>query len=110
MIAKIFAKLVIEGRYSKPYLPEGIYKELRIAISCRLRTIKELTGVKNRIQRWIKFYFPEHSTVFGDIKGIGSMIILHKAPFPADILDLGPERINQLWRREKAKSMGMNRA
>lgn len=107
---KTIAKLVIEGRYSEPYLPEGIYKELRIAISCRLRNIKELIGVKNRIQRWIKIHFPEYSTVFGDFEGVGSMIILHNAPLPADILDLGPERINQLWRREKTRAMGMNRA
>lgn len=107
---KTIAKLVIEGRYSEPYLPEGTYKELRIAISSRLRIIKELTGVKNRIQRWIKIYFPEYSTVFGDFKGMGSMIILHNAPLPADILDLGPERIYQLWRREKTTAMGMNRA
>src|SRR5690554_1925249 len=46
---KTIAKLVIEGRYNEPYIPEGIYAELRIAMTCRTRIQKELNGVKNRI-------------------------------------------------------------
>lgn len=51
---KTIAKLVIEGRYNEPYIPEGVYAELRIATACRLRILKELNGIKNRIQRWLK--------------------------------------------------------
>jgi len=54
---KTIAKLVIEGRYNEPYIPEGVYADLRIATACRLRIIKELNGVKNRIQRWLKYTF-----------------------------------------------------
>jgi len=107
---KIIAKLVIEGRYNEPYIPEGIYAELRIATSSRLRITNELIGIKNRIQRWIKIYFPEYSTVFRNIDGVGSMIILHYAPLPGDILDLGPERINRIWREKKIKAVGICRA
>lgn len=107
---KTIAKLVIEGRYNEPYLPEGIYAELRIATSCRIRINKELNGIKNRIQRWIKIYFPEYSTVFGKFEGAGSLLILQNAPLPADLLDLGPERINQIWRKEKLRALGMKRA
>ena len=81
---KTIAKLVIEGRYNEPYIPEGVYADLRIATSCRLRIIKELNGVKNRIQRWIKIYFPEYTKVFGNFEVVSSMIVLETAPLPAD--------------------------
>ena len=34
---KTIAKLVVDGRYSYPYLPEGIYADLREAVSSRDR-------------------------------------------------------------------------
>lgn len=108
--AKVIAKLVTEGRYNEPYIPEGIYAELRIATSCRWRIVKDLVGIKNKIQRWIKIYFPEYSTVFSNFEGVGSMLILHNAPLPSDLLDLGPDKINQIWRKEKIKAVGMKRA
>lgn len=40
---KTIAKLVIEGRYSIPYIPEGVYAELRVAMTCRDRIISEMT-------------------------------------------------------------------
>lgn len=39
---KTIAKLVIEGRYSEPYIPEGVYSELRIVMGCRFRICKEI--------------------------------------------------------------------
>jgi len=107
---KTIAKLVIEGRYNEPYIPEGIYAELRIATACRMRIQKELNSIKNRIQRWLKIYFPEHETVFGKFDAISSMLVLQKAPLPKDILKLGVEGINQIWRDNKLRAVGMKRA
>lgn len=107
---KTIAKLVIEGRYNEPYIPEGVYAELRITTSCRLRIIKELNGVKNRIQRWIKIYFPEYTKVFGSFEAVSSMIVLETAPLPADIIALGAEGINKLWRDKKLRAVGIKRA
>jgi transposase len=107
---KTIAKLVIEGRYNEPYIPEGVYADLRIATSCRLRIIKELNGVKNRIQRWIKIYFPEYTKVFGSFEAVSSMIVLEAAPLPADIIALGAEGINKLWRDKKLRAVGIKRA
>ena len=61
---KTIAKLVIDGRYSFPYVPEGIYAEIREVTSSRDRIMKELNAASNRIQRWLKIYFPEYLTVY----------------------------------------------
>jgi transposase len=107
---KAIAKLVIEGRYNEPYIPEGIYAELRIAMACRMRIQKELNSIKNRIQRWLKIYFPEHETVFGKFDATSSMLVLQEAPLPRDIERLGAEGINRIWRDNKLRAVGMKRA
>lgn len=107
---KTIAKLVIEGRYIEPYIPEGVYAELRIATANRNRLVKDLNGLKNRIERWIKIYFPEYREVFRSPYGIGSMVILCNAPLPEDILKFGAKGINQLWRDRKIRAVGMKRA
>ena len=33
--SKTIAKLVLEGRYVFPYIPQGLYAELRVAMNCR---------------------------------------------------------------------------
>lgn len=57
---KTIAKLVTEGRYSFPYLPEGIYAELREAVSVRDQIVKAMNAAANRIQRWLTIYFLEY--------------------------------------------------
>lgn len=86
---KTIAKLVIE-RYNEPYIPEGIYAELRVAMNCRWRILLELTETKNQIQRWLKIYFPEHSKVFGEFDCIRSMAILREASLPSELIELVP--------------------
>ena len=61
---KTIAKLLVEGRYSIPYVPEGIYAELREVVSSRDRILKEHNAAANRIQRWLKIYFPEYLDVY----------------------------------------------
>lgn len=77
---------------------QKVYAELRITTNCRLRIVKELNGVKNRIQRWIKIYFPEYTKVFGSFEAVSSMIVLETAPLPTDIISLGAEGIDKAWR------------
>ena len=107
---KIIAKLVLEGRYMFAYIPQGLYAELQVAMNCRWRVQKELASVQNQIQRWLKIYFPEHKTVFGNFKGTGSMALLHAAPFPFDLLALGIDGINQISRQIKLRCVGLKRA
>jgi transposase len=55
---KTIAMLVNEGRYMEPYIPEGIYNELRVAAEIKDQITKQLVTVKNRVARWISIYFP----------------------------------------------------
>ena len=48
-----------------PYLPDGIYADLRTASNMRFQIQSELTRVQNRISRWFNIYFPEYKTVYG---------------------------------------------
>ena len=107
---KVIAKLVIEGRYSAPYTPDGVYADLRVLTTNRKRIIRELTQIKNRIARWFAIYFPEYKDVFGDYESQSSMLVLRHACTPEAIVNLGPEGINQLWRNEKLRAVGMKRA
>ena len=107
---KTIAKLVLEGRYIEPYLPEGLYAELRIAMNCRWRILSELTAAKNQIQRWLRIYFPEHGAIFGNFAGAGSLALLKAAPMPGDLANLGPDGINNIWRQMKLRAVGKKRA
>ena len=64
---KVIAKLVIEGRFSIPYMPCGVYADLRILNSERLRASKKLIACKNQIERWLSIYFPEYHAVFQNV-------------------------------------------
>lgn len=107
---KTIAKLVIEGRYAYPYMPEGIYAELRNATVLRFQAEAELTRIKNRIQRWFAIYFPEYKDVYGSFSAVSSMMILKKAALPCDIIALGEEKINEIWREAKLRAVGKKRA
>lgn len=107
---KTIAKLVVDGRYSYPYLPEGIYADLREAVSSRERIVKELNAITNRIKRWLKIYFPEYLVVYKNFSAESGLTVLETVPLPQDIVQLGPEGVNQLWRDKKLRAIGMKRA
>ena len=100
----------MDGRYSYPYLPGGIYADLREAVSSRERIVKELNAITNRIKRWLKIYFPEYLVVYKKFSAESGLTVLESAPLPQDILRLRPEGVNQLWRDKKLRAVGMKRA
>lgn len=107
---KTIAKLVTEGRYSFPYIPEGIYAELREAISVRDQIVKALNATSNRIQRWLKIYFPEYLEVYKVFNSVSGLAVLKKAPLPKDVIELGVDGIVNLWREKKLRAVGKKRA
>ena len=107
---KTIAKLVVDGRYSYPYLPEGIYADLREAVSSRDRIVKELNAATNRIKRWLKIHFPEYLTVYKNFSAESGLTLLETAPLPEDVVKLGAEGVNRLWRDKKLRAVGMKRA
>ena len=106
----VIARLVTEGRYLIPYIPEEIYGELRAAFNRRCDLAEALARNKNRMIRWFDVYFPEYRKVYGRIGSKTGLMILKRAPLPADILTLGKEGICGIWRSAKQKGAGINRA
>ena len=107
---KVIAGLVREGRYMIPYLPDGVYADLRTASNMRFQIQSELTRILNRISRWFNIYFPEYTTVYGNLDAVSGMLVLKAAPLPEDVLALGVDGINQIWRDAKVRAVGMKRA
>ena len=107
---KTIAALVNEGRFFYPYIPTGIYAEIRNLSNLRFRTQEEITRIKNRLARWFSIYFPEYKDVYGNLDAVSGMMILKEAPLPADIVKLGVEGINKIWRDAKLRAVGMKRA
>ena len=107
---KVIAKLVLEGRYLIPYIPEDIYAELRVMNESRMRIKNELVAIKNRIQRWFAIYFPEYKNVFGGWDCDSSIEVLLNVPLPVDVVNIGDEAINELWRAKKIRGVGIKRA
>ena len=107
---KTIAKLVVDGRYSYPYLPEGIYADLREAVSSWERIVEELNAVTNRLKRWLKIYFPEYLTVYKKFSSESGLTVLETVPLPQDVVKLGADGINHLWREKKLRAVGIKRA
>ena len=93
-----------------PYLPDGVYADLRTASNMRFQIQSELTRILNRISRWFNIYFPEYTTVYGNLDAVSGMLVLKAAPLPEDVLALGVDGINQIWRDAKVRAVGMKRA
>ncbi len=76
----------------------------------RLQLQSELTRIQNRISHWFNIYFPEYKTVYGKTDSISGMMIIRQAPLPEDILALGVDGINKIWRDAKMRAVGLKRA
>ena len=79
-------------------------------VANRKRLIREITQIKNRFARWFAIYFPEYTDVFVDYEAQSSMLLLKKACTPEAIVELGADKINQIWRDAKLRAVGMKRA
>lgn len=107
---KTIASLVNEGRFSYPYIPTGIYAEIRSLSNLRFQAKEELTRIKNRIARWFSIYFPEYKDVYESVEAVSGMMILKTNPLPEDIKKLGVEGVNRIWRGAKLRAAGLKRA
>ena len=94
---KVIAALVNEGRYSYPYIPDGVYAEIRVLSGLRVQAQSEITRLKNRIARWFSIYFPNYKDVYRNVSAVSGQMILKTAPLPEDIVKLGAEGINRIW-------------
>ena len=98
------------GHYCYPYIPTGVYAEIRSLSNLRFQTQEEITRIKNRIARWFAIYFPEYKDVYGDLKAVSGRMVLKVAPLPEDIREPGVEGVNKIWRDAKLRGAGMKMA
>ena len=104
---KTIAKLVVEGRYSIPYMPEGIYAEIRDLVYSRDRIMKQHNISANRIQRWLAIHFPEYLGLYTRFDAISDLAVLEKAPLPKDVIALGVNGIRKIWHDKKMCGRGV---
>lgn len=107
---KTIAKLVIDGRYSEPYIPEGIYSDLRIAMDMREGLSKNLNMIRNKVTQWLDKYFPEFNDVFAKWEGKAALISLTEFSTPEKVLSTGVQQIVATWKKGVKCAVGVNRA
>ena len=87
------ARLIKDARYFEPYLPEGVWAELRNLSNTRAEIVRKQNAVKNRLVATMDEYFPEYTKVFKQILSRTSEEILKECPFPEDIKSKGDEEL-----------------
>ena len=107
---KVIAGLVKDGRYFRPYIPTGVYAEIRALSGLQVLAQSEITRLKNRIARWFSIYFPNYKDVYGNIGAVSGLMVLKTAPLPEDIVKLGVDGVNRIWRDAKLRGVGLKRA
>ena len=107
---KVIAELVKNGNYGMPYLPEGVYAEIRGLSGYRNQLMEDRIRSINRLHREMKIYFPEYKSVVGKFEGAFSLRLLEAASMPEDILALGEAGIKAIWKAAKLKGCGYNKA
>lgn len=107
---KLIANLVKDGNYGMPYLPEGLYADIRRLSMLRDQLTEDRIRNTNRLHREMKIYFPEYMDAFGKLDGAFTLAVLKEAPFPEDILELGAEGLREIWHKAKLRGRGYSRA
>ena len=103
---KLIANLVKDGNFGMPYLPEGLYADIRRLSMFRDQLNEDRIRNLNRLHRELKIYFPEYKDAFGKIDGAFSLEVLKVAPFPEKLITLGIEGIKQIWHDAKLRGRG----
>ena len=104
------ARLVKEGRYFDPYMPQDVYAELRVITNARISILKRNDALKNSITAVLDEYFPEIWTVFKNpFTGKASRQILKSCPFPVLILEMGEEKVLAEIKKAVKKTVGMKK-
>ena len=105
------ARLVKDGRFFIPYLPQDVYAELRSLANARASLMKRNSAIKNTIIAVLDEYFPEIYDVFKNpIKGKASRQILKECPFPREIMELGVDGVLSEIRKAAKKAVGIKKA
>ena len=107
---KLIANLVMNGNFGMPYLPEGVYADLRRLSMFRDQLTEDRSRAANRLHRELKIYFPEYKDALGKMDGAFSVTLLKEAPLPSDLLKIGEDGIKEIWKKNHLRGCGYNRA
>jgi len=107
---KLIANLVKDGNYGMPYLPEGLYADMRRLSMFRDQLTEDRTRCMNRLHREMKIYFPEYKDAFGKVDGVFALEVFMHEPFPEGLLKIGEEGIRNIWHQAKLRGAGYSRA
>jgi transposase len=108
--AVTIARLVKDGRFFDPYLPQNIYAELRVLTNGRVSAIRSLVKIKNTITSILDEYFPEIWTVFKTLfTGKAARQVLRVCPFPTLIIELGEEGVLAEIQKAVQKTVGLKK-
>ena len=103
---KPIANLVKDGNFGIPYIPEGLYAEIRGLSTLRDQLMETRIQAMNRLHRKLKIYFPEYKDAFGKMDGDFTLEVLRNAPFPGEINRLGEDGLKDLWHKAKLRGAG----
>jgi len=108
--AFVIAKLVKDGRYSKVYLPEGIYADLRVLSNTRIQLRAKLNAAKNMLVAILDEYFPEFAKVFKNLEGKLATCALYHFPFPEQVMEVGLDGMVFEFKKAVKKGACLKRA
>jgi transposase len=107
--ARVISRLIEDGRYSEPNLPEGIYSELREGMNLYDQLMTDLQAVQGRVHQWLDRYFPEYIEAFGNWEGKASLQVLQMGLFPDELLERSEEEILSEIRKEVKRGVGIKK-
>lgn len=107
--ARVISRLIQDGRYSEPHLPEGIYADLREGMNMYEQLMKDLQAVQGRVHQWIDRYYPEYLKVFANWEGKASIQILKMGLFPEEIAEMDEHQILMEIRKEVKRGIGLKK-
>ncbi len=107
---KLIANLVKNGNYGMPYLPEGVYADLRRLSMFRDQLNEDRGRMMNRLHREMKIHFPEYKDALGKIDGPFTLTLLKETPFPDDLIAIGKDGIRDIWKKNHLRGRGYSKA
>ncbi len=108
--ALIITTLTWEGRFSRCYLPKGIWAELRGYTQSRHQQKAKLNAAQNNLVAILDEYFPEYQRVFKNLLGKASLYILTHHPFLAELKQFTVEELTAELKAATNGKVGQKRA
>ncbi|UOQ49087.1 transposase [Gracilibacillus caseinilyticus] len=107
--ARVISRLIQDGRYADPHLPEAIYADLREGMNMYEQLMKDLQAVQGRVHQWLDRYYPEYTKVFANWEGKASIQLLKLGLFPEEVAKMDEERLLLEMRKEVKRGIGLKK-